>query len=238
MDFVDKNFVYRTMPFKELVERVAGQDHRPLLSDDFCEHTPPVAGVPAQASEPGRACSQRAEQCGGYAKERYYLRSLGHNRMKEVSDLHRGFPELARDVVPPPLFPPSALFSSVLRVSSPGLQLWTHYDVMDNLLMQVKGVKRVLLWPPAAAEGLYVQQSSSPITRPLDPDLTCHPKYAALTPPLLCVLRPGQALFLPALWLHHVTTLSPAECSCFSAMHCSVHDPGKQQAGKLSLTGT
>lgn len=38
----------------------------------------------------------------------------------------------------PPLFDESALFSSVLRVSSPGLRLWTHYDVMDNVLMQVQ----------------------------------------------------------------------------------------------------
>jgi len=29
-----------------------------------------------------------------------------------------------------------------------GLQLWTHFDVMDNLLCQIRGTKRVRLWPP------------------------------------------------------------------------------------------
>ena len=41
------------------------------------------------------------------------------------------------------------LFSSALRVSSAGVQLWTHYDVMDNVLCNVVGRKRILLWPPA-----------------------------------------------------------------------------------------
>lgn len=29
-----------------------------------------------------------------------------------------------------------------------GLRLWTHFDVMDNLLCQIRGTKRVRLWPP------------------------------------------------------------------------------------------
>ncbi len=39
---------------------------------------------------------------------------------------------------PAALLPPAAhVFSSVFRVATPGLQLWTHYDVMDNVLIQV-----------------------------------------------------------------------------------------------------
>ena len=29
-----------------------------------------------------------------------------------------------------------------------GLRLWTHFDVMDNLLCQIRGTKRIRLWPP------------------------------------------------------------------------------------------
>lgn len=29
-----------------------------------------------------------------------------------------------------------------------GLQLWTHFDVMDNILCQIAGSKRIRLWPP------------------------------------------------------------------------------------------
>lgn len=48
---------------------------------------------------------------------------------QEPSNLEASFPELAADVALPPLFPPDAFFSSVIRISSPGLRLWTHYDV-------------------------------------------------------------------------------------------------------------
>lgn len=57
---------------------------------------------------------------------------------QEPSDLAASFPELAQDVTLPQLFPLAAFFSSVVRVSSPGLRLWTHYDVMDNVLVQIR----------------------------------------------------------------------------------------------------
>lgn len=38
-----------------------------------------------------------------------------------------------------------------------GLQLWPHYDVVDNLLMQIRGTKRVILWPPSEEGNLYTQ---------------------------------------------------------------------------------
>jgi hypothetical protein len=58
--------------------------------------------------------------------------------VQEPSNLEASFPELAADVRLPPLFPPEAFFSSIMRVSSPGLTLWTHYDVMDNVLLQIR----------------------------------------------------------------------------------------------------
>jgi len=30
-----------------------------------------------------------------------------------------------------------------------GLRLWTHFDVMSNLLCQIRGTKQVRLWPPS-----------------------------------------------------------------------------------------
>lgn len=36
------------------------------------------------------------------------------------------------------VLPPGSHFSSVLRVTSAGLSLWTHYDVMDNVLVQLQ----------------------------------------------------------------------------------------------------
>ncbi|GFR52769.1 hypothetical protein Agub_g15380, partial [Astrephomene gubernaculifera] len=143
----------------------------------------------------------------GEGREVLYLRSIGENPRREAANLSASFPLLAADLRLPPLFPPSALHSSVLRLGSPGLVLWTHYDVMDNLLIQVTGTKRVLLWPPACHDALHVTGSSSPITRPQpDPDLTAFPRFAACPAPLLADLAPGDVLFLPSLWFHNVTT--------------------------------
>ncbi len=58
--------------------------------------------------------------------------------LQEVADVSVAFPELWAELRLPPLIPPGAAFSSVLRLSSPGLQLWTHFDVMDNLLLQIR----------------------------------------------------------------------------------------------------
>ena len=47
-------------------------------------------------------------------------------------------------------------FSIALRLSSAGVQLWTHYDIMDNVLFNVVGRKRVLLFPPSQACALHL----------------------------------------------------------------------------------
>lgn len=59
----------------------------------------------------------------------YYLRSLGDNPRKDVADFNKDYPELATDLQLPPVVPPERIFSSVFRISSAKLCLWTHYDV-------------------------------------------------------------------------------------------------------------
>ena len=61
--------------------------------------------------------------------EKYYLRSLGVNPRKDVADVHKDFPQLAPDLRIPDLYPEDRFFSSVFRIASRGVQLWTHYDV-------------------------------------------------------------------------------------------------------------
>ena len=48
-------------------------------------------------------------------------------------------------------------FSSVLRLSSGGVRIWTHYDVMDNIYCQIVGHKTAVLWPPDQASNLYLK---------------------------------------------------------------------------------
>lgn len=71
----------------------------------------------------------------------YYLRSLGSDpRGQQVADIKKQFPEIAEDLNIPEIFSPEQFFSSVLRLSSTQLQLWTHYDIMDNVLIQVNSI--------------------------------------------------------------------------------------------------
>lgn len=93
---------------------------------------------------------------------------------------------------------------------SPLLGIRTHYDAMDNILIQVTGEKRVLLFHPADIGCLYMEGSSS---RVVDVDMKesaadtarRFPRFAAARRRALEVrLRPGDVLFIPALWPHHV----------------------------------
>ncbi|KAK9861886.1 hypothetical protein WJX84_010417 [Apatococcus fuscideae] len=140
--------------------------------------------------------------------ERLYLRSIGKNPRKEVSDIAALFPDLAADLAPLDHVPPGHLFSTALRMSSDGLQLWTHYDVMPNLLLQICGRKRIRLWDPSQEDNLYITGSSSQVIDVDQPDLQRFPKFAAASSRVWeCMLEPGEALFIPPLWFHNVSCI-------------------------------
>jgi tRNA wybutosine-synthesizing protein 5 len=179
LSFVDRNFVFKTMPYSEMVQRLAG---------DTKELEPPYFISP---------------------KEQYYLRTIGNNPRKERADFVKQFPKLAKDFKFPNLLESHTqgrYFSSVFRISSKGMHLWTHYDITDNFLCHVTGRKRVVLFPPEDVANLYVETSSSPILDIDEPDLSRWPRFR-YAQPIECVLEPGDVLFIPALWFHNVKTL-------------------------------
>jgi tRNA wybutosine-synthesizing protein 5 len=117
----------------------------------------------------------------------------------------------------------------VLRLASDDTQLWTHFDVMDNLLAQVTGRKRVVMWPPGEDERLYVEGSSS---RVADIDRFNDDEFpmfrASLQSRSECELQPGDALFIPALWFHNTTSVGfSVGVNVFWRSHCGDdHDHG------------
>jgi len=68
-----------------------------------------------------------------FQEEKYYFRSIGEDSRADVADIRQDFPELSPDVIFAPLFDAECFFSSVLRMSSRDVQLWTHYDVCQCL---------------------------------------------------------------------------------------------------------
>lgn len=79
-------------------------------------------------------------------------------------------------------------------------------QVMDNLLVQVVGTKRVVLFPPSDAPYLYLEGDKSEVKDIDSPDLDKFPEFSRVQR-YEAMLQPGEVLFLPALWFHHVTAL-------------------------------
>lgn len=174
MDFLKKNFQYKTLSFDQVIKRSAENLH----DDFFIDNT-----------------------------EVYYLRSLGNDsRGREVANLENHYPELYKDFKVPEFLEPSTIFSSVLRVASKGVQLWTHYDVMDNLLVQVTGKKRAVLYSPEDLPYLYLEGDKSQVIDIDSPNLELFPDFVKATVHE-CVMEPGDILFIPALWFHNMTSL-------------------------------
>ena len=173
MNFMKKNFLYKTLPFDEFVRRASRVEQ-----DDYFVHN----------------------------KEKYYLRSQGNNVRKDPSDVRVQFPFIAGDIKFPQFFDESDYFSSVFRISSYSLQIWTHYDIMDNILMHLVGRKRVVLYPPSDALNLYLIGDKSEVVDMDNPDYEKYPKFRNATK-YECILEPGDVLFIPAMWFHNITTL-------------------------------
>ena len=153
-----------------------------------------------------------------------YLRSLGADPRKfEPAMALQQFPELVGDVrLPSDLWDnkENALHSVVLRVSSPSVKIWLHYDAMDNVLIQLNGTKRVVLFPPKHSGDLYLKDSSSMVSD-IDDSKTNDAEYPrfrhALENAQEIILQPGDCLFIPALWAHRCESGSAAPSVALNA---------------------
>jgi hypothetical protein len=92
-----------------------------------------------------------------------------------------------------------------------------HFDFPDNIACVVAGRRRFTLFPPEQVGNLYVgpldRTPSGQAISLVDfarPDLERHPRFAeALAAALVAELQPGDALFVPSMWWHHVESLDP-----------------------------
>ena len=74
---------------------------------------------------------------------------------------------------------------------------------MDNLLVQVTGRKRVVLFSPKEVANLYMVGDKSAVLDIDSPDLKAFPLFEHVVHHS-CTLEPGDVLFIPALWFHNV----------------------------------
>ena len=101
-------------------------------------------------------------------------------------------------------------------------QTATHHDGSINLACVVAGRRRFILFPPEQLPNLYVgpldRTMAGPpasMVDPLAPDLDQFPKFAeAMEHALIAELAPGDAIFIPAIWWHHVQSFGPLNILC------------------------
>jgi hypothetical protein len=91
----------------------------------------------------------------------------------------------------------------------------THNDPVDNVAVVVAGRRRFTLFPPESEEHLYMGPAHpTPAGTPISmvhvtaPDLERYPRFTdALEMAQEAELAPGDALFIPKDWFHHVEAL-------------------------------
>lgn len=108
-------------------------------------------------------------------------------------------------------------------IDTPLVSLWlgnratiaAHYDIPDNIACVVAGKRRFTFFPPEQLENLYVGPLDfAPAGQAISmvdfrsPDFEKYPKFIeALKNSRLCELGPGDAVFIPSMWWHHVEGL-------------------------------
>jgi hypothetical protein len=93
----------------------------------------------------------------------------------------------------------------------------THSDPVDNVAVVVAGRRRFTLFPPQSEDDLYLGPTHpTPAGTPVSmvhvtsPDLNRFPRFeAALEAGEEAELLPGDAIFIPKDWFHHVQALEP-----------------------------
>lgn len=136
-----------------------------------------------------------------------YLRAVSSSQPNKLpTKLEDDFPTIADDFrLPEELASIKETYhSSPLRISGP-VSLWLHYDVLANVLCQIRGTKTLHLYPPSDVKYLdFPPGGSSSNTNVLSPDPSQTSKLRH-THPYIASLKPGDVLFIPPMWSHTAT---------------------------------
>ncbi|OJJ50914.1 hypothetical protein ASPZODRAFT_148300 [Penicilliopsis zonata CBS 506.65] len=147
-----------------------------------------------------------------HAGGRQYLRSISTAQPSKLpANIATDFPSLSPDFRLPEELSLVAenAHSSPLRISG-SVIMWLHYDVMANVYCQIRGDRRLVLYPPEDVQHLQLPPgASSSSINIFQGENGAEEPIASIpsTSPHEARLKPGDILFIPPLWLH--TACSP-----------------------------
>ena len=232
-EYKQATFTKHSMTFAEFQQRVAMQraDERTRMAAaaarGHCEAQAAgncAGNAPAPASPAGNNAQDAAPSSGPGQPPPAHVPGMEYCWAGKLDDWGKA---LLAEVVPldplmvlSPGFDPhnEHLFRETFVWLSPsGTVTPTHYDVSHNFFVQLHGRKRVLLFPPQSWQQLYLQPVLHPgalstqidignitaATRQTFPHFAKEHVFAVQAD-----LEPGDVLYIPPLWLHHVTTLN------------------------------
>jgi hypothetical protein len=154
-----------------------------------------------------------------FHEEMTFAEYVGHltnptpNRRYYLNQQHfvKTFPDIASDVHVPDYIDRRKLHSVFFWFGSQGIKSPLHYDWKHNLLAQVHGAKKLVLYDPKHLARLYPysRRTAIPHLSEVDvdnPDLKRFPRFADAEP-VEDVLEAGEMLFLPSLWWHRISAV-------------------------------
>ncbi|XP_031833279.2 bifunctional peptidase and arginyl-hydroxylase JMJD5 [Nomia melanderi] len=143
-----------------------------------------------------------------------------HNNIAYLAqhNLFDQIPELKDDFT----VPEYCSFTDNEDVEQPDINAWfgpsgtvspLHFDAKNNFLCQVFGYKRVILYDPKDSSNLYPYDTrllnNTAQVDPFNPDFEKWPNFKKATG-FMSYLKPGEMLYIPPKWWHHVTALTPS----------------------------
>ena len=208
----------------------------------------PIDIMVADPGEKGRFFYADNMRGLNFRRERGSLAGLTRNLRQLANEteppaIYAGATELARHL---PGFSEAHPFPLADAVGNATPRIWmgnatqvaTHFDLSDNFAVVAVGRRRFTLFPPDAVSDLYVGPldvtlAGQPVSMvdPLAPDLDRYPRFrAARERALVADLEPGDAIYIPTLWWHHVAASAP-----INILVNYWHNDARQGGGFLAL---